>query len=1834
MVDSSAVQALPSWPRILANIAEDVQRASTVPQMADIIVRGGCALGFARARLWLLIKDDQMLQGAAQQGNNGLVDFDQFRMPLSESPYTQHVLDAREPLFFTSQELGPWMLSHRFGSRGFAPPRGEWAHIPLWAGERCWGILSLDNGDQAGVLSDDQRAVLTLFGRQVAAALEQARLITEGEQQREALDWLEVLINVASDVQRALSLQEVADIITLGGLQLGFERTRLWLLSEDGSKIIGIGERGNQGLDDFVGSTVAAHVSPYMRHVLESKEPVFFRAEEFGPSYLHAQHAAQGYLPPTGEWVGLPLLSDNVLRGVLMLDNSTYPARFQPEVRQLLTLFGRHAAAALDRARKSHEREWLQHLIELASKTQQAQTLHDVGRLLVLGAQELGFERARLWLHDAEQDALIGLCEVGNTGLPPFETLCLPLSETSYGLFHRDRAAIQVLQELEEGQSYLVRHFAQQGFLPPVGEWVNLPLWSNQRLLGLLSLDNVRHARVLYPGQRDILDLLRRQAESALERVRLYEEEQRQRSEGVWLRLLADVSEKVQQARSTHDVAEAIVDGAQCLAFARARLWLLSDDQRDLVGFCEAGNQGLATFPGFRLSIVGSRYVHDVLPQREPVLLRGRDKVPALLDEGFAAYGFSPPQEWLCVPLWGSESCLGMLALDNGPNDTIHPEQRTLVSLFGRQAAAALERARRTSERDWLRILTRVAADAQQTLGLRETVDRLLMGCRKLGFERVRLWHLSEDGQTMIGFAQVGNQGLGQFIGYKVPLAESPYMQQSTIQHQPRVFNGREAGPSILDQQFASTGFEAPVGEWVELSLWIGQQLWGVLTLDNARKPQVLSDEQRVLLPLLSSQLTAAIERASRYEKEQGAAHDLRVISTTERALPRLAHPDDDEALWHALLMTICAPFGLNFGRATLLLLETSGSRLREHVSLGRSGHSIDDPLGETHAALSVEEYINYLHQTSYHIPLVQPVRSDWTLDLAEGNLLASLLAGDQAATFIAPNDLEQLLPRRFIEHFGKHACMLLPLGTAERPLGIVVIDDSDQQARSCHAIRDDLLHRIQELLKLGVRVRESVRERQAREHMIELTYPVIADLGDRPVLDVLQLICHTARQISGADSVVLYPLSDDGPHDHYDRQLIVADGLAQPLQLRKKSHPDAITQRVLRAGRLDHTQLDPRVIAAHPLLQREGIKAFIGVEIRAPRSNSRGVLFINFRRPHTFSEFEGKQAQTFATLAALAISNARTREKMIDQHRALGVRELEILQAVQKQAFSTTTVVSRQRAFIRRLLLAARDLIDRNDVTVSLIQVHTWPQADPQQTPRRGRKKYYLDDKNHLEILDDLDLGIEQGISGRVLRSGQSQYVADVTSPSWCDIYVPGLASNTRSELDVPVKSRGSGGTIGVFNLESTKPDAFSKTHQEMIERLATVASLALLNLQRQQTLDDALATATALGPELRLVDVVRKALEQLRTLFPDAQLFLLTYNPADRVLEFPTESRLFYPIDDATFSRLRRVPLDGPSIASEVARQTLATGEAQLINQDDVRHRQSYLPVQPHTRSKLCVSLMRGDDLLGVVGLESGRLNAFTREDETLVRLVSQQIGLALDRANQSAQLNFTTSVAVRTLWAAELAHDINSEVGHMRLIIDSLKHRPEMSEASLQKLDAVDQRAKRMAQILDGVRHDGELHGEPVLLDSMLRETLEGIDMGSVTIHYDLRCAGVLVQAQPMVLQRALLHLARNAREALRDRVGGRLTVRSSAEEHIVEIQFENNGASIPAEIRNKLLNEPFTTKQRAGGLGLVFVRMMIEGMGGTVRLLPDTLPEGGAAFALTLPIVRQRPLAGAG
>jgi len=103
----------------------------------------------------------------------------------------------------------------------------------------------------------------------------------------------------------------------------------------------------------------------------------------------------------------------------------------------------------------------------------------------------------------------------------------------------------------------------------------------------------------------------------------------------------------------------------------------------------------------------------------------------------------------------------------------------------------------------------------------------------------------------------------------------------------------------------------------------------------------------------------------------------------------------------------------------------------------------------------------------------------------------------------------------------------------------------------------------------------------------------------------------------------------------------------------------------------------------------------------------------------------------------------------------------------------------------------------------------------------------------------------------------------------------------------------------------------------------------------------------------------------------------------------------------------------------------------------------------------------------------------------------------------------------------------------------------------------------------------------------------------------------------------LRQAVQNLLRNASDALPPD-GAQVRVRTERERQVVRVLVEDNGCGVPRDLRERIWEPFFTTKDKdALGLGLHICREIVRAHGGTLR--HHDRPGGGSRFVLELPVV---------
>jgi signal transduction histidine kinase len=109
--------------------------------------------------------------------------------------------------------------------------------------------------------------------------------------------------------------------------------------------------------------------------------------------------------------------------------------------------------------------------------------------------------------------------------------------------------------------------------------------------------------------------------------------------------------------------------------------------------------------------------------------------------------------------------------------------------------------------------------------------------------------------------------------------------------------------------------------------------------------------------------------------------------------------------------------------------------------------------------------------------------------------------------------------------------------------------------------------------------------------------------------------------------------------------------------------------------------------------------------------------------------------------------------------------------------------------------------------------------------------------------------------------------------------------------------------------------------------------------------------------------------------------------------------------------------------------------------------------------------------------------------------------------------------------------------------------------------------------------------------------------------------------MIMVDPLVMQQVFLNLLMNSLQAMPS--GGTVTTTTfeDAVAREIHIEIADTGMGISDEIREKIFQPFFTTKNKGTGLGLAITKQFVEMHGGTISVGKN--PAGGTIFRIILP-----------
>ena len=230
--------------------------------------------------------------------------------------------------------------------------------------------------------------------------------------------------------------------------------------------------------------------------------------------------------------------------------------------------------------------------------------------------------------------------------------------------------------------------------------------------------------------------------------------------------------------------------------------------------------------------------------------------------------------------------------------------------------------------------------------------------------------------------------------------------------------------------------------------------------------------------------------------------------------------------------------------------------------------------------------------------------------------------------------------------------------------------------------------------------------------------------------------------------------------------------------------------------------------------------------------------------------------------------------------------------------------------------------------------------------------------------------------------------------------------------------------------------------------------------------------------------------------------------------------------------------------------------------------------------------------------------------------LRQALRELATALDQARDK-ELEAERLRAFREV-ARRVAHEIKNPLTAMRIAVDQVRRSGAQTAVAVDVLSAETDRLDRLAKEFAEFGRLPEGPKSEVDMVDLL------VDLGksavppeiAVTVRANGAPCTILGQYDP--LRRAFANLLRNAAEAMGG--SGPIDVDVARDGQGLVVTIADHGPGIPEELRPRVFEPYFTTKQDGTGLGLALVRQTIESHNGTIRVSETT--GGGATFAIVL------------
>jgi PAS domain S-box-containing protein len=782
--------------------------------------------------------------------------------------FRKHVMETGEPLLINEKMMeaveyygNPAVLTGELAR--------SWLGVPLVAGGRPAGVLSLQNVDREHAFGESDQQLLETLAGSLSVALENARLVHETRQRNAEL----ALINGVQDaIAGELEQQAIYDAVG-DRIRDVFDAQSTSIITIDAAdglmRFPYIVERGDR---------LQAEPRPpagFAKHVIETREPLLIVENAFAEAERFGSQVVAGELPKSLLFV--PLATGSKTEGVISLQNIDREHAFSESDQQLLTTLAGSLSVALENARLVHETRQRNAELALINGVQEA----IAGQLDPKAIYEAVGDRIRE-IFDAQVvairtlDAATGLIHapyIIERGERLQEEPMAPVGFSKHVLETRESVlVVENLPEVSErfGSPVL------SGVVPKSVLFV--PLIVGGKAIGAISLQNIDREHAFGESDQQLLETLAGSLSVALDNARLVHETRQRNAE---LALINSVQDAIAGELEQQAIYDAVGDRIHGIFDAQVVSISTPDEAAGLMRYpyiLERGER-LYAEPASR-----GGFEDHVLETREPLLFTENLEAEAERYGSEVVVG-ETAKSVLFVPLVVGGKGTGVISLQNIDREHAFSEsdQQLLTTLAG-SLSVALENARLVHE-------TRQRnAELALINGVQEAIAGELDAQAIYDAVGDRIRDVFDAHTMTIGTLDetTGLLHYPYIIERNERLEAEPHEPRGFSKH---VLDTRE--PLLIahnmDAEAERYGSTILAGEWPKSVLFVplvaGGKASGVISLQNVDRERAFSESDQQLLTTLAGSLSVALDNARLVHETRQRVTELGTVNSVGRAL-------------------------------------------------------------------------------------------------------------------------------------------------------------------------------------------------------------------------------------------------------------------------------------------------------------------------------------------------------------------------------------------------------------------------------------------------------------------------------------------------------------------------------------------------------------------------------------------------------------------------------------------------------------------------------------------------------------------------------------------------------------------------------------------------------------------------------------------------------------------------------------------------------------------------------------------------------------------------------------